>query len=272
MATDPEPTVSAQRIQGELSGRQNVGPEQSIAWQIATVAAIKPETPRVKTFTLALPRWVAHQPGQHYDVRLTAPDGYQAERSYSIASEPERLGKIDLTVQRLEDGEVSSYMHDVLVPGDLIEVRGPIGGYFVWDVGIGGPLLLIAGGSGVVPLMAMLRHRQVAHSRVSTRLLYSARDPDDVIYTSELTRLNRADGGPEVVYTFTRAQPPNWTGYARRIDRQMLSDVARPLNEAPLTYVCGPTVFVEVAANGLVEIGVAPNRIRTERFGPTGKS
>lgn len=270
MATDPGSIFSARQIGDDRPGRQNLGPEQSTTWQIATVAAIKPETPRVKTFTLALPRWVAHRPGQHYDVRLTAPDGYQAQRSYSIASEPERLGAIDLTVERLEDGEVSSYMDEILVPGDLIEVRGPIGGYFVWDVGFGGPLLLIAGGSGVVPLMAMLRHRQVAHSRVPTRLLYSTRGPDDVIYADELTQLSRADGGPEVIYTFTRVQPPNWTGYGRRIDRQMLSEVARPLRAAPVTYICGPTLFVEAAANGLLEIGVAPNRIRTERFGPTG--
>lgn len=270
MATEPESAFSAPRAQGNRPGRQTLGPEQSVTWQIATVAAIKPETPRVKTFTLTLPHWVAHRPGQHYDVRLTAPDGYQAQRSYSIASEPERPGEIDLTVERLEDGEVSSYMHDILVPGDLIEVRGPIGGYFVWDVGIGGPLLLIAGGSGVVPLMAMLRHRQAAHSRVSTRLLYSVRGPDDVIYAAELTRLSHADGGPEVIYTFTRVRPRNWTGYRRRIDRQMLSEVARPLSEPPLTYICGPTLFVEAAADGLLEIGVAPNRIRTERFGPTG--
>jgi len=270
VATDPEPAFSAQRFPGDRPARQNPALEQPITWQIGTVTAIKPETPRVKTFTLTLPRWVAHQPGQHYDVRLTAPDGYQAQRSYSIASEPQRQGEIDLTVERLEDGEVSSYMHDVLVPGDLIEVRGPIGGYFVWNVGNGGPLLLIAGGSGVVPLMAMLRHRQVVRSPVPTRLLYSVRGPDDVIYADELTRLTHADGGPDVVYTFTRVQPPNWTGYRRRIDRPMLDEVRRALGEAPLTYVCGPTLFVEAAANGLLDLGVAPSRIRTERFGPTG--
>ncbi|HEX5416076.1 MAG TPA: ferredoxin reductase [Chloroflexota bacterium] len=241
-----------------------------MAWQIATVTAIRPETPRVKTFTLTLPRWVAHLPGQHYDVRLTAPDGYQAQRSYSIASEPERRGEVDLTVERLEDGEVSTYLHDILVPGDLIEVRGPIGGYFVWDVGLGGPLLLIAGGSGVVPLVAMLRHRQAVHSRVSARLLYSVRSPDDVIYAEELTRLSRADDGPDVIPTFTRVQPPNWTGYHRRIDRPMLDEVARPFGAAPLTYICGPTLFVEAAANGLLDIGAPSSRIRTERFGPTG--
>ena len=243
---------------------------QPITWQIATVTAIKPETPRVKTFTLALPRWVTHRAGQHYDVRLTAPDGYRAERSYSVASEPKRRGEIDLTVERIQDGEVSTYLDEILVPGDQIEVRGPIGGYFVWDVGLGGPLLLIAGGSGVVPLMAMLRHRRAAHSRVPTRLLYSARSPDDVIYASELEQMDRSEGGPEVLYTFTRVRPPGWTGYARRIDRAMLSEVARPLSEAPLAYICGPTLFVEAAANALLEIGIAPNRIRTERFGPTG--
>jgi ferredoxin-NADP reductase len=235
------------------------------------VAAIKPETPRVKTFTLNLPSWVAHRPGQHYDVRLTAPDGYEAERSYSVASAPEQVGQIDLTVERLDDGEVSSYLHDVLVPGDLIEVRGPIGGYFVWDVRSGGPLLLIAGGSGVVPLMAMLRHRQAERSLVPTRLLYSVRSPDEVIYANELNALSQAKAGPEIVYTFTRAQPPGWTGYRRRIDRRMLSEVAHPLSEAPLTYACGPTLFVEAAANALLEIGIPASRIKTERFGPTGR-
>jgi ferredoxin-NADP reductase len=243
---------------------------QPIAWQIATITAIKTETPRVKTFTLRLPRWVAHQPGQHYDVRLTAPDGYQAERSYSIASEPARAGEIDLTVERLEDGEVSSYLHDVVVPGDQIEVRGPIGGYFVWDVALGGPLLLIAGGSGVVPLMAMLRHRRAVHSNVPATLLYSLRTPDDVIYQAELEQLGVATDGPRVIYTFTRSQPPGWTGYARRIDRPMLGEVAHPLGQTPLSYVCGPTLFAEAAANGLLEIGAGANRIRIERFGPTG--
>jgi ferredoxin-NADP reductase len=244
--------------------------EQSVTWQIATVTGITPETPRVKTFTLKLPNWVAHRPGQHYDVRLTAPDGYQAQRSYSIASEPERIGEIDLTVERLNDGEVSTYMHDVLVPGDAIEVRGPIGGYFVWDVGLGGPLLLIAGGSGIVPLMAMLRHRSEAQARIPARLLYSVRGPDDVIYADELNRLRQATAGLDVIFTYTRAQPANWTGYRRRIDRAMLDEVARPLGASPLAYVCGPTVFVEVAANGLLGTGLAPSRIRTERFGPTG--
>jgi ferredoxin-NADP reductase len=270
MAISPWSAISARLPSLPGLRRPIVESEQPITWQIATVTAIHPETPRVKTFTLSLPHWVAHRAGQHYDVRLTAPDGYRAERSYSIASEPDRRGEIDLTVERLEDGEVSSYFHDVLVPGDRVEVRGPIGGYFVWDVGLGGPLLLIGGGSGVVPLMAMLRRRRAARSRVPTRLLYSSRAPEDVIYANELEQLSRAAGGPEVIYTFTRSQPPGWTGYARRIDRPMLTDVARPLSEAPLTYVCGPTLFVEAAANGLLELGIAANRIRTERFGPSG--
>jgi len=241
-----------------------------IEWQIATLKAIKPETPRVKTFTLKLPNWMPHRAGQHYDVRLTAEDGYQAQRSYSIASEPERAGEIDITVERLEDGEVSSYLHDVLVTGDLIEVRGPIGGYFVWEARLGGPLLLIAGGSGVVPLMAMIRHRQAAGSKVPTRLLYSSRTPEDVIYPDELEKLGVSGDSLEIIHTFTRAQPAGWTGYARRIDNQMLSEVVKPLGNSPQTFICGPTLLVEAAANGLVQIGVKPGQVRTERFGPSG--
>src|SRR5437868_3660026 len=213
--------------------------KRTLEWQIATVKAIKQETPKVKTFTLALPDWTPHRAGQHYDVRLTAPDGYQAQRSYSIASEPERSGEIDLTVERLEDGEVSSYMHDVLVEGDLIEVRGPIGGYFVWEAQMGGPLLLIAGGSGVVPLMSMIRHRAAEGSHVPTRLLFSSRTPEDVIYYDELERLRSSNNGLEVFHTFTRTQPPGWTGYARRIDNQMLSEVAGPLGGMPQVFICG---------------------------------
>lgn len=244
--------------------------KQLLEWQIATVKSIKSETPKVKTFTLAVPKWLPHRAGQHYDVRLTAPDGYQAQRSYSIASEPERNGEVDLTVEHLEDGEVSSYMHDVLIPGDQLEVRGPIGGYFVWDAGMGGPLLLIAGGSGVVPLMAMIRHRARAGSKIPARLLYSSRASGDVIYSEELEKLRAANSGLEVIHTFTRQQPPGWTGYARRIDSQMLSEVVQPLGRSPQTFICGPTLLVEAAANGLVQIGVKPSQIRTERFGPTG--
>ena len=241
-----------------------------LAWQIATVTGLKSETARVKTITLALPAWTPHRAGQHYDVRLTAPDGYQAQRSYSVASAPEQAGAIELTVERLEEGEVSPYLHDVLVVGDQIEVRGPIGGYFVWEAGMGGPLLLIAGGSGIVPLMAMLRHRVAVASHVPTRLLYSSRTPEDVIYRAELEQLAAAGTGLDVIHTLTRAQPAGWTGYARRIDAPMLREVAMPLGTAVQAFICGPTLLVEAAASGLVQLGIAPERIRTERFGPTG--
>lgn len=244
---------------------------QPLTWQIATVKNIKTETPKVKTFTLSLPNWAPHRAGQHYDVRLTAPDGYQAQRSYSIASEPEHTGEIDLTVEKIDDGEVSPYMHDVLVVGDQIEVRGPIGGYFVWDAKRdGSPLLLIAGGSGVVPLMAMIRHRAAAGSHVPTRLLFSSRTLDDAIYRAELEKLQSKKDGLEVLYTLTRTQPPGWKGYARRIDQPMLSEVTRPLGKSPQVFVCGPTPLVESAANTLVQIGVPAGQIKTERFGPTG--
>jgi ferredoxin-NADP reductase len=255
--------------QPELSTRRKAHPMQRpIEWQIATVKAITQETPKVKTFTLQLPRWLPHRAGQHYDVRLTAADGYQAQRSYSIASEPERTGEIDLTVERLEDGEVSGYLHHVLVPGDLVEVRGPIGGYFVWEARAGGPLLLIGGGSGIVPLMSMIRHRRAASSNAAARLLYSSRAPEDVIYREELDRIG--GDGLEIIHTFTRSQPPGWHGYARRIDRQMLQEVAGPLGRHPMIFICGPTQMVETAAAALVQAGIPANQIRTERFGPSG--
>jgi ferredoxin-NADP reductase len=254
----------------EKSTPSEVRIRRPLRWQIATLTAVHRETPRVKTFTLVLPEWTPHRPGQHYDVRLTAPDGYQAQRSYSIASEPERTGEIDLAVELLEDGEVSSYMHGELRPGDQIEVRGPIGGYFVWEAALGGPLFLVAGGSGVVPLMAMIRHRAVVGSRVPTRLLFSSRSSEEIIYAGELERLVSAQDGLEVIHTLTRSQPSGWRGYARRIDRQMLSETVAPLGEAPWTYVCGPTLLVESVANYLVDLGIPPGRIRTERFGPTG--
>ncbi len=243
--------------------------KRPIEWQIATIRNVQPETPKVKTFTLALPDWMPHHAGQHYDLRLTAPDGYQAQRSYSIASEPERKGEIDLTIEKIEDGEISPYMHDVIRPGDQVEVRGPIGGYFVWEASTGGPLLLIAGGSGIVPLMAMLRHRAAVGSHVPTRLLYSSRTPDDAIYLNDLERLSKQDD-LGVSHTFTRVQPPGWKGYARRIDRAMLEEVAKPLGKSAQVFVCGPTALVEVAANTLVQIGLPPNHIKTERFGPSG--
>jgi ferredoxin-NADP reductase len=244
--------------------------KRSVEWQIATVKSIQQETPKVKSITLSLPVWLPHLAGQHYDIRLTAEDGYQAQRSYSIASEPERQGEIDLTVERLEDGEVSTYLHDVLVVGDRVEVRGPIGGYFVWQAKTGGPLLLIAGGSGVVPLMSMIRHRAAQGSRVPARLLFSSRTPEDAIYFDELETLRARGDGLEVFHTFTRSQPPGWTGYARRVDNQMLQEVAGPLGKAPHTFICGPTLLVEGVADGLVQVGIKAGSIRTERFGPSG--
>jgi ferredoxin-NADP reductase len=243
-----------------------------LEWQISTVIKVKVETNNVKTFTLALPNWTAHKAGQHYDVRLTAPDGYQAQRSYSIASNPEQKGQIDLTVERLEDGEVSTYLHDVLIVGDQVELRGPIGGYFVWDTSMGGPLLLVAGGSGIVPLMAMLRHRMATKSTVPARLLYSSRTYEDIIYRDDLDELAGDHSGLEVIHTLTREQPPGWQGFNRRIDLNMLKEVAQPLGKKLIAYVCGPTALVEGVANGLVVLGVPPVQIRTERFGPTGRT
>ncbi len=239
-------------------------------WQLATVAAVRDETPTVRSFTLRLPDWAGHRPGQHVDLRLTAEDGYSVERSYSIASEPERGPDVDITVERIPDGEVSPFLHDVVVVGDRLEVRGPIGGYFVWEPPLGGPLLLVAGGSGVVPLMAMLRHRARAMPRPPTTLLYSSRGPDEIIYRDELEALSGAADGPGVAHTLTRRQPPGWTGYARRIDEPMLAEVLEPLGSETRAYACGPTALVETVANGLVRLGLPPERIRTERFGPTG--
>jgi ferredoxin-NADP reductase len=242
--------------------------KRALEWQIATVKTIKPETPDVKTLTLSLPDWTAHRPGQHYDVRLTAPDGYSAQRSYSVASEPERTGEIDLSVERLPDGEVSRFLDDTVTVGDRFEVRGPIGGYFVWDRSIGGPLLLVAGGSGVVPLMAMLRHRAAAGVKNPARLLYSARSQEQIIYADELDVLGRKDD-LTVAYTLTRSQPTGWKGYTRRIDDAMLKEVSAPLGPDALAYICGPTTLVEVAADGLERVGFPAERIRTERFGPS---
>ena len=242
----------------------------ALDWQLATVTAVRDETPTVRSFTLAVPGWAGHRPGQHVDLRLTAQDGYSVERSYSIASEPERAGEVDITVERIPGGEVSAFLHEVVVPGDRIELRGPIGGYFVWEATLGEPLLLIAGGSGVVPLMAMARHRARAGSRVPTRLLVSSRGPDEIIYRVELDRLAAAGDGFAVAHTLTRQQPPGWSGYARRIDLQMLAEVVEPLGAATRAYACGPTALVETVANGLVRLGFPPDRIRTERFGPTG--
>jgi ferredoxin-NADP reductase len=242
----------------------------TLEWQIASVKEIKPETAGVKSYTLTLPMWMRHRAGQHYDIRLTAEDGYQTQRSYSIASEPEREGEVDITVERINDGEVSTYLHDVVRPGDRIEVRGPIGGYFVWEATMNEPLLLIAGGSGVVPLMSILRHRAAAGGRNPAALLYSSRTFEDIIYHNELETLRSGEGGPQIFHTLTRSQPPGWKGYARRIDQDMLREVAKPLGKSAQVYICGPTLLVESAANALVKIGLDSNQIRTERFGPTG--
>jgi ferredoxin-NADP reductase len=242
----------------------------TLNWQIASVKDIKPETAKVKSFTLTLPAWMRHRAGQHYDIRLTAEDGYQAQRSYSIASEPEREGEVDLTVERIDDGEVSSYMHEVLIPGDRIEVRGPIGGYFVWEATMTEPLLLIGGGSGIVPLMSMLRHRAAAGAKNPAALLYSSRTFEDIIYYHEIEKLRSANGGLQIFHTLTRSQPADWKGYTRRIDQDMLKEVAGPLGRSVQVYICGPTLLVEAAANTLVKIGIKSDQIRTERFGPTG--
>jgi ferredoxin-NADP reductase len=242
----------------------------SLNWQNGTVIRIEAQTSRTKSLTLALPEWTAHLPGQHYDVRLTAPDGYRTERSYSAASEPERAGELELTVERIDDGEVSPYLDDVVVVGDRIEVRGPIGGYFVWHVSQGGPLLLVGGGSGVVPLMAMLRHRAAQQSTVPTRLLYSCRSADDVIYRAQLGQLTQSGSGLEIAITYTRTAPPGWVGYQRRIDRAMLHDVVKSLGSNIRAYVCGPTLLVEAVSSELVAMALATERVRTERFGPTG--
>jgi len=242
----------------------------AIAWQLATVGSARDETPTVRSFTLDLPGWSGHRPGQHIDLRLTAEDGYSVERSYSIASEPERSGEVDITVERIEGGEVSPFLHQVVVTGDRLEVRGPIGGYFVWEAVLGGPLLLVAGGSGVVPLMAMVRHRARSGMAVPARLLFSSRTSDEIIYRDELDELAAAGDGFKVLHTLTREQPAGWSGFTRRIDEAMLAEALEPLGAATRAYACGPTALVEVVANALVRLGLPPDRIRTERFGPTG--
>jgi ferredoxin-NADP reductase len=238
-----------------------------LTWQTATAGSVTDETPKVRTIALDVPGWPGHRAGQHVDVRLTADDGYQAERAYSIASAPGE--PLAITVELLDDGEVSPYLTEELQPGDLLEVRGPIGGYFVWEPVYGGPLLLLAGGSGIVPLRCMLRCRRSAGSSVPVRLLYSSRSWEDVIYRAELDAA--AADGVEVIHALTRSQPPGWTGYARRVDEQMLAEVAWPVAQGPLAYVCGPTSFVEAVATGLVGLGYPAGRIKTERFGATGQ-
>jgi ferredoxin-NADP reductase len=229
------------------------------------VVELVAETARAKSILLDLPGWPGHRAGQHVDIRLTAEDGYQAQRSYSIASGPED-DLLALTIERLDDGEVSPYLTDVLEPGDALELRGPIGGYFVWEASLPGPLQLIAGGSGIVPLRAMLRHWVAANRPVAARLLYSARSLDDAIFREELLGLDEVD----VQIALTRAWPDGWSGHRGRIDRALVDAVTWPPSERPNIYVCGPTAFVEAAAELLVENGHRPDSIKTERFGPTG--
>lgn len=227
------------------------------------------ETPTTRSLVLSVPGWSGHRAGQHVDIRLTAPDGYRAERSYSIASAAS--GEcIELTVERLDDGEVSPYLTGELRVGDKVELRGPIGGYFAWDVGQGGPLLLVGGGSGVVPLMAMIRQRAAAGSDVPVRLLHSSRTYEEIIYRTELERLAAADETLGVFHTLTRGHPSDWAGYQRRIDETMLAEVGWPPADRPLVSVCGPTRLVESVATTLTMLGHDPGRVRTERFGPTG--
>jgi ferredoxin-NADP reductase len=261
-----------------------------LGWRPAVVAAVRRETKTAVTVVLRVDDWPGHRAGQHVDVRLTAPDGYTASRSYSIASAPVGAGAgdsdrdtardadlVELTVELVEDGEVSSYLTGDLRPGDRLEVRGPVGGWFVWtpappDDRRTDPLQLVAGGSGVVPLMAMLRARAAAGSRTPTRLLYSTRSPESAIYRAELDRLARDDGGPVVTWAWTRAAPPGWDGPVGRVDATLLDRVSWPVADRPVCYVCGPTGFVETVADLLVAAGHDPARIRTERFGPTGGS
>ena len=237
-------------------------------WQLATVRELIDETARTKSIVFELPDWPEHRAGQHVDVRLTAEDGYQAQRSYSIASAPDDE-YLMLTVERLDDGEVSPYLVDELRAGDEIELRGPIGGYFVWEPSLGGPLLLVGGGSGVVPLHSMLRHHDASGSKVPVRLLYSTRTLEDILYRDALARL-AARAGVDIRFTLTRESADRWSGYRRRVDPAMLEEVGWPAQERPLVYICGPSGFVEAAASAFVELGHEPTLIRTERFGPTG--
>jgi ferredoxin-NADP reductase len=238
-------------------------------WRRAQVREVSVETSRVKSLLLQVDGWQGHLPGQHVDIRLTAEDGYQAQRSYSIASPPEDEF-VTLTVERVENGEVSPYLVEELRSGDQFELRGPIGGYFVWTIAIGGPLCLISAGSGIAPFMAMLRHRDKRNSRVPAVLLYSSRRLEDVICRKELDAMASRDSDLRVVGTLTRKQPEGWTGYRRRIDKSMLAEACFPPDRNPRIYVCGPTSFVEDVSSFLIDLGHDARTIKTERFGPTG--
>jgi ferredoxin-NADP reductase len=248
-------------VPGRLTGR--------LAWRVATVADVRTETSTARTLVLDVPGWPGHLPGQHVDVRLTAPDGYSAQRSYSIASAP-NADRVELTVQRVKDGEVSPYLTDVLAVGYPLELRGPVGGWFVWRHTAPAPVLLVAGGSGIVPRMAMVRARAAVGSRVPFRLVYSVRSPADVYYGDELRRRVRDDAGLDIAFAYTRAAPDGWTGRVGRVDADTLTAHGWPPELSPSSFVCGPTGFVEAMADGLTGLGHAAQAIRTERFGPTG--
>jgi len=246
-------------------------PPARLAWREVEILDVVDETPRARSLVLAVADWPGHRPGQHVDVRLTAEDGYQAQRSYSIASPPERR-ELVLTIERIDDGEVSPYLGGEARPGDRFELRGPIGGYFTWTAAAGGPLQLVAGGSGLVPLMAMLRHRALAGREVAARALVSSRSADAILYRAELDALTTDDGRLSIVHTVTRDAPAGWSGERRRIDTEMLRAHAFPPADRPHVYVCGPTPFVEAVASALVGLGHPPDRVWTERFGPTGRT
>jgi ferredoxin-NADP reductase len=243
--------------------------QRRLSWILAQVVGLIDETPRVRSLVLDCPGWSGHIPGQHLDLRLTAPDGYQAQRSYSIAT-PADGERVTITVELVDDGEVSPFLIEEVRFGDRLELRGPIGGYFVWAPGQGGPLQLLAGGSGIVPLMAMVRTRVLFGAQEPVRLLVSARSLEDLIYREELEQLASDDNGIDVVITLTRSQPPEWSGHSRRVDREMLEEVSWTPAHQPSCYICGPTGFVEAVASTLVDLGHEPGNIRTERFGPTG--
>jgi ferredoxin-NADP reductase len=252
-----------------VAGTAVLGRLTPLRWLLAELVEDVRETPRVTSLVLDVPGWAGHRPGQHVDVRLTAEDGYQAQRSYSIAV-PADGERLVLTVEKLEDGEVSPFLTEELRQGDRFELRGPIGGYFVWDGTADGPLHLVAGGSGVVPLMAMVRERERARVETRTRLLFSSRHYEEVIYREELDRLAASNRGFEVIHALTRSRPDGWMGYDRRIDDRIIGEVLEPLGSRARVYICGPTALVETAANAMLRLGLPPDRVRTERFGPTG--
>jgi ferredoxin-NADP reductase len=252
-----------------MTGTNPASPPKRLEWQLAQVRDVVVETRRVKSLMLQPASWPGHLPGQHVDIRLTAEDGYQAQRSYSIASPPEDE-LLALTVERVKDGEVSPYLLDELRVGDRLELRGPIGGYFVWTGVARGPVYLLAGGTGITPLMSMLRHRDRLPSRPPALLIYSARSWEDIVYRDELEAMMRRDSSFRLVYALTRLQPEDWRGHRGRINKGLLSANWFPPADNPTIYVCGPTTFVETAAGLLVELGFDPLSIKTERFGPSG--